>query len=1003
MSRGAARRERSVFRTVAAPLLGLVLAQVLLLIAGLGVSGVVSRLDQNARDMLSQQVHNRQDYLENAMVRDWSDLTRLAGTINESAQALLEDGTISLEELDSSSEACAPLLREVSGELVSTLYAKKVSGIFVVFNGRDLSGLVTDGGCPDKTGIYIRDLDPASTPSQRNADLLLEVAPIDLVRALGISTDTGWRTTFTFGFREDTEVYDFLRLPFQAAYDAGGETAADACGFWSAGTSAIHEACHACLTYSIPLILADGTVYGVLGIEILPDYLESLMPAGELFENGQGTYILAAARDRGDGSQWLDPVVASGQAARAAEGQDSLILAADGTLELKDRRYYAVAEQFQLSGSSSAFEDGRWVLVGMVGERTLYAFSGQFTLLLALALLLMALVGVSGSLLISRRLARPIRDLSEEVGRAQDDGEIPRLSATGITEIDRFAQAITGLSRDVVDSSTRFLRIMDMASVELGGFEVREGADAVFVTDNFFPMLGVEGVDPSAMTRARFRELMTQLDNSRSHTKNTDGSTLYRVVPPQGEARYVRVEVTQDGSCSVGLAEDVTDATVERLRIEHERDYDLLTGLLNRRAFYEAAEKLFSAPDKLGHAALLMLDLDNLKRTNDRFGHDWGDQYIRQAGQCFAGSVPAGTLCARVSGDEFFLLFHGYHSQQALRQDIGRLGEAIRSSQFYLPSGACVPLSASGGVAWYPEDGTQFNQLMKYADFAMYQVKQSRKGELADFDLGTYNRESFLAQSRRELSRLLEHELAYYHFQAIVDAATGAPRAYEALMRVDLPTLRTPDAVLQLARKEGRLDEIEHMTWYGVCATYQALLDQGMADPEALLFLNSIASQALDRADWEELARRFPALLARVVVEITEAEEMDPEATAAKRAAPGLSGLFALDDYGSGYNSQKNLLALAPRYIKVDTSIVREIDADPDKQQIVASIVSYAHQRDMLIVAEGLETERELACALDLGVDLLQGFFLSRPAAVPGAVSPEALAIIRAHHRKRKI
>jgi len=107
--------------------------------------------------------------------------------------------------------------------------------------------------------------------------------------------------------------------------------------------------------------------------------------------------------------------------------------------------------------------------------------------------------------------------------------------------------------------------------------------------------------------------------------------------------------------------------------------------------------------------------------------------------------------------------------------------------------------------------------------------------------------------------------------------------------------------------------------------------------------------------------------------------------------------MFALDDYGSGYNTEINLLELHPYFIKVDISIVRDIDSDYNKQQIVNNIVTYAHKRDMLVVAEGLETAKELEMVLELGVDLLQGYFLARPGETPPAISEDALRIIREH------
>lgn len=127
---------------------------------------------------------------------------------------------------------------------------------------------------------------------------------------------------------------------------------------------------------------------------------------------------------------------------------------------------------------------------------------------------------------------------------------------------------------------------------------------------------------------------------------------------------------------------------------------------------------------------------------------------------------------------------------------------------------------------------------------------------------------------------------------------------------------------------------------------------------------------------------------------------MDMELIRKKSRVEDFSGMFALDDYGSGYNSEINLLELKPRFVKVDISIVRSIDKDANKQQIVRNIVEYGHKRGMLIIAEGLETEEELKKTLELGVDLLQGYFLARPGETPPPISEEALRVIREWSRK---
>lgn len=165
------------------------------------------------------------------------------------------------------------------------------------------------------------------------------------------------------------------------------------------------------------------------------------------------------------------------------------------------------------------------------------------------------------------------------------------------------------------------------------------------------------------------------------------------------------------------------------------------------------------------------------------------------------------------------------------------------------------------------------------------------------------------------------------------------------------------------------------------------------------LRIMEIASENMTDEECREFRQRYLDIRSQLVLEITEQELLSKEALE-RKTSKGFLGAVALDDYGSGYNSEKSLLALSPKYIKVDMVIIRDIDTDIDKQQIVANIVKYAHQRGMYIVAEGVETAEELKKVLELEVDLLQGYYLSRPAATPGAINPDALKIIE-ENRKR--
>ena len=989
----------TIFHTILRSMLWILFIEIALLVGILYLCRINTSLEQNAVDILQIQTENRQNYLQGQML-DAQDLSSLAGKINAVTQAMLDDGEISLDTLDSGSDAASPLLLSIGDSLISSMRHRPITGIFVVLNTHDLD--TREKGEPLPC-LYLRDLDPDSAPSQRNSDLMLVRAPAQVVQSLYIATDTSWTPSINYGANGSS---GFLYPVFQAAYHGNGELDAVDYGHWTSSPYTLSGDDHSAIAYTIPLILDDGTVYGVLGVEILESYLQALLPGTELQNDSSGTYLLGVASNSAIGKDDLTVSVISASPAANAPQQSY-----DQTLLLKPSKRggyqsdsplglcHAAVAPLTLYNRNAPFSNEQMLLIGSVPVSALYAFSGYVLRFLIIAVLVVLTAGLFSSLVLARKLSRPISRLSDEVAHARESrSSIPMLSATGIIELDRFSSAFTQLGREVLDTSTKFLRIMDMASVELGGYELRSAPDSIYVTDNFFDLLGMPGVDADDLTAQSFRELLQRFERSCPHSPAPDGAMLYHIRLPSGKERYLRIETTHEDGTQVGLAEDVTANTLEKLRIEHERDYDTLTDLYNRRAFRRICAEFFCSPEKLGHAALLMFDLDNLKQINDTFGHDWGDEYIRLTGECFAKNAPARTVCARISGDEFNALFYGYNDQDTLRADICALKAALEQSVVQLPSGRELRVSVSGGVAWYPESSTNLITLRKYADFAMYQVKHSRKGELLEFDPEVYRTDLQERRCHEEFRRLINEELVTYHFQPIIDAKDGSVFAYEALMRVDLPTLHSPADVLRLAREENCLHEVERITFFRASSAYQTLENAGKVVPSALLFVNSIASQYLTPDELSEYSARYASILPRIVIEITEEEVLDPKALRIKQTIRGSSGAFALDDYGSGYSNERSLLELSPNYIKIDLSIIRNIDTDANKRQIVSNTVSYAHQRGMKVVAEGLETADEVRTVLSLGVDLLQGFFLAMPQAEPGGASEESLAVIAEMH-----
>lgn len=994
------RPERTVFHNIFATMMLVLAVELLLATVSILAVNVTGQLDENAKDLLTMRVRNRASYVQD-ILRNAEDLGQLSDQINTTTQQMLQSGAISLDTLDNSSEQSNALLVSIAPQLLDTLREKQVTGIFIMLNTHDLDTCEVGKKMP---GIYLRDQNPDARPSERNSDLLLERASATVVKELGIGTDKGWQPAFPY--QGDTKG-GILRTVFQTAYKSGASLSAENYGRWTTSSYCLAGDDRHAIAYSMPLILPDGTVYGVVGVELLTEYLQTKLPFTELDEDKAGTYFIVSTTDAlTDDMLTLRKTVTSGEDLAAADAPlDILNCRSDGNgnawMELNGKRYYMVLEPLQVYNRNAPFAAEKWFLVGTMEQSVLLAFSDRVREVLLATIVVTLVLSVFGSLLVSARLASSINHLYREVIDAQEKKTFPQLSRTSIREVDRFAETITELNKELVTNSTKFLRIMDMASVEIGGYELRTDTGSVFVTDNFFSLLGMPDVQGNQLSVRRFEEVLKGIRENNTCAHTAEGDELLTIQQPDG-VRYIMLRSTIEGHAKIGLAEDVTATVLERKRIEHERDYDILTELYNRQAFNRVCTELFAAPERMGVAALLMMDLDNLKHINDTYGHDWGDQYIRRTGRCLRENTPAGTVCARLSGDEFLVLFHGYRSRDEVRAKIDCLTKAMQINVALLPSGNALHISLSGGIAWYPDDGQDWETLKKYADFAMYQVKHADKGRVEEFDIGVYNREAYAERTRREFQQLLSNAQVFYCFQPIFSARSGRVVAYEALMRSDLPTLRSPATIMKLAREQGALYEIERITFTKALETFDSLCRAGSVSGDAMLFVNSIANTCLTHVDGKYIDSRWHELCRRMVVEITEEESIDHEALERKRNAPSFSGMFALDDYGSGYSNENTLLELAPRFIKVDIAIIRGIDTSPDKQQILRNVVAYAHSRSMKIVAEGVETAAELRTVTELGADLLQGYFLARPAIVPEDIAPEAAAIIRELQRQKK-
>lgn len=420
----------------------------------------------------------------------------------------------------------------------------------------------------------------------------------------------------------------------------------------------------------------------------------------------------------------------------------------------------------------------------------------------------------------------------------------------------------------------------------------------------------------------------------------------------------------------------ISRETGELLRqARHDADHDALTGLLARGAFRRQVDAMATLATREEPAQLIMLDLDDFGAVNKRHGHSAGDTLLADVAASMQAELRAGDVLGRVGGDEFAVFAFNSDPEPL----VARLLEATARAA----GGVAVGVAA--GAARCPADGDDAEALLAAADVALRAGKRQGPGGFSVYrgaPLGTSS--SFGA--RAALERLASGEGVTMAVQPIVDVRTGRPHAFEALARFAGRGGEGPLHWFTLADELGMRAELEL-----ACLDAALRLLPGLPGG-ARLSVNLSAPMLVDGRVGDRL--RAEADTSRLIVEVTEEtlvrHEGAVEETVGQLAARGT--LVAVDDIGAGYSGLGQLAALRPSYLKLDRALVRGIDGDSARASLLRFLVDYSSSTGGMLVAEGVETEPELAEVLLAGAPLVQGYLLARPGPPWPAVDARPLA-----------
>ncbi len=419
-------------------------------------------------------------------------------------------------------------------------------------------------------------------------------------------------------------------------------------------------------------------------------------------------------------------------------------------------------------------------------------------------------------------------------------------------------------------------------------------------------------------------------------------------------------------------------------KLHYLANYDQLTQLPNRNLFNERLAYAYKLAKRNNtQFALLLIDLDRFKRVNDSLGHAFGDLLLEQVGVRLSARLRGVDTIARLGGDEFTVIL----TEMTKKHDAAIVAEKILESltEAFEIEGHVIYIGASIGIASYPEDGEDFNCMLKNADLAMYEVKEKGKNAYTFFstELTAY------AQRRMELDKdlrfALRNQELCLHYQPIVDLNNNTICGVEALLRWQSPKYQHIDIeeIISIAEESDLILEVGEWVLETACQQLQQWQQQGLGSLHIAInmstrqFCNKVDSSAL----LARLIKQYQIPAEALQLEITESLMLEdvPFTVDMLQRLKQLGVAFSVDDFGTGYSSLGYLRRFPVDILKIDKSFIQYLLLDSGNAALVKAIIAMAQCLGLRVIAEGVETKSQLDFVQRQGCDMAQGYYFSKP------------------------
>lgn len=528
---------------------------------------------------------------------------------------------------------------------------------------------------------------------------------------------------------------------------------------------------------------------------------------------------------------------------------------------------------------------------------------------------------------------------------------------------------------------------------QLGSWKLDHQTQELIWSESLFKLLGLSHKQKPAKIEA-FRQLFPKdhLHISRLFQAHINTGADYEVIHeyqlPDKPLQYLKENCTTRFDKknrpieTVGTIQDITEQKLNEAQIEHLAHHDALTGLPNSILFRESFRQARAQANRNNcKLALIFIDLDRFKIINDSLGHGAGDKLLQEVAARLKESVRETDILSRQGGDEFLVCLTDINSSQKVSQICEFIINRLHAT--FEIDGKDLGISASLGIAFYPDNATDFNNLLRQADTAMYSAKDAGRNtyrffsEEMNFDM--LKRLQMLDDIRRGLNR----DEFFLHYQPQVDMQSGRIVGAEALMRWVKKdgTAIGPYDFIPVAEESGLILQMGSLALSQACKQLAAWRNAGHELSMAVNVSVAQLSTLELLTDVGKLTSEYKIPVSAIDLELTESlllqdtEKMVLMVTTIKEFGVKLS----IDDFGTGYSSLSYLKRLNADKLKIDRSFIRDLPEDADSISITRAIIHMAHDLGLSIVAEGIETEAQHNLLQEMGCDISQGYYFSKP------------------------